>query len=256
MKGYIPPQNAQEEIFCRQVKEAAVRCEKILRPVYTGFLDERQQQLAAAQLAGSKWSQHLFFGGSPSAERKVLCVYSDRAPQSSEFPISAVKICCGKDAAGLSHRDYLGSLMGLGLERKCMGDIFVQPDGAVVFALTQQAKVICDSLFQIGRIGARADICQQIPDELLLQNGEETVINVASLRLDAVLAAALHLSRQKASAIIASGKVMVSHIEVNDSSYPLDEKNTITVRGYGKFCIKEVGGKSKKDRTFLTLIKY
>lgn len=256
MRGYIPPQTTAEEIFCRTVKQASVRCEKTLRPVYTGFLDERQQQLAAAQLAGSKWSQHLFFGGCLSAERKVLCVYSELAPSEKDFPIEAVLIRAGKQSAELTHRDYLGSLMGLGLKRSGMGDIFLQEDGAIVFAQPPAARTIIDCLTQVGKIGVSAVLCEELPQELAGAAGQELTVNVASLRLDAVLAAALHLSRQNACTLISGGKVQVCHLPTTDSSRALQENDTVTVRGSGRFQIAKVGGKSKKERIFLTLIKY
>lgn len=257
MKGYLPPQNTQEEIFCRQVRDAAVRSERISRPVYIGFLDERQQQLASTQLAGSKWSQHLFFGGCSSAERKVLCVYTEDLPQENDFPISALRISCTKESFGsLTHRDYLGALLALGLERRCIGDIFPDELGAVAFVQTEQAQLIRNELHSVGRFFASAQPCEELPANLCSHPAEVCTVNVASLRLDAVLAAALHLSRANAAALVASGKVLVCHVAIQDSSRVLSEGDTVTVRGLGRFSLTSVGGRSKKDRIFLTLTKY
>ena len=256
MKGYIPPKDEEERLFCSRVTELAARCEKIQKPCYIGFLDERQQQLALTRLGGQAWTRHLFFGGLPAAERKVLCVYpaQQEPPAEWEWPITPLRITCA-DGAKLTHRDYLGSLLGLGLERRCIGDIFPDDAGAWLLAFETQAQLICDELCSVGRSSARAqEDC--IPQDVAQQQGECFFATVAQLRLDAVLAAALRQSRQNAAALISAGRVQVSHLTVTQPSAQVDEGDSLTVRGVGKFRLQEVGGQSRKGRIFITIRKY
>lgn len=256
MKGFVPPQDTQEEIFCRKVRDAAMRCEKISRPIFIGFLDERQQLLAQAQLAGAKWSQHLFFGGCVAAERKVLCVYIDTPPCEDEFPFTAVWIHCKAENQQLSHRDYLGALLALGLERRCIGDIFVQHEGAIAFVLDTQIQLVQNELLSVGRYNAAVERCAELPTDLQQSTKQEITATVASLRLDAVLAAALRQSRPNVSALISAGKAQVSHLTVTSTSFLVAQGDSLTVRGEGKFRLTSVGGQSKKGRIFITIIKY
>ena len=257
MKGYIPPRDEEERLFCSRVADTVARCEKIQKPCFIGFLDERQQQLALTRLGGQAWTRHLFFGGLPAAERKVLCVYpaEDDPPEEWQWPITALRISCGADASKLTHRDYLGSLLGLGLERRCIGDIFPDEKGAWLVAMETQAQLICDELCSVGRLSARAEPAV-LPQVLAEQQGECFSATVAQLRLDAVLAAALRQSRQNAAALISAGKVQVSHLTVTQPSAQVDAGDSLTVRGIGKFRLEEAGGQSRKGRIFITIRKY
>lgn len=234
----------------------AARSEKTARPCFSSFLDERQQQLARAQLAANDATQHLFFGGFDAAERKVLCVYLDEAPDAWDWPFSVVRLRWKLGGAALTHRDYLGALMSLGIERRCMGDLLLCEDGAYLFVVNAQAQTVCDELQSVGHVTVCATLCSKIPTAQELPQPEQKTINVASLRVDAVLAAVLHTSRADAAALVSSGKVMVSHLEVDNPSFQMEEGDSLTVRGVGKFRLQQIGGESKKGRLFLSLLQY
>lgn len=256
MKRFLPPRTPEEQIFCKQVLTLAARSEKTTRPCFSSFLDERQQQLAEAQLAASDATRHLFFGGFSGAERKVLCVYLDEPPETWEWPFCVVRLRWKAGGASLTHRDYLGALMGLGIERRCLGDLLLCDDGAYLFVVSAQAQTVCDELTSVGRVSVNASVCSELPQSHELPQPRQRTINVASLRVDAVLAAALHVSRGEASALVTSGKVMVSHLEVDNPSFLMEEGDSLTVRGVGKFRLQQIGGESKKGRLFLTLLQY
>lgn len=253
MSGYLPPSTPAEQIFCRRVADAAGRCEATGRPQYLGFLDERQQVLAAAQLSKIKWPEHLFFGGYPLAERKVLAVYGDEPPAEEAFPLCCLRVSCRGGA--LTHRDYLGALLALGLKRECVGDILPDGEGAYLFALSSSAQLIAAELREVGRAAVKTALCDP-PAALAPQEGEAVRASVASLRLDAVLAALLHVSRDDASALVRSERVLVNHVAKTAPAAQLGEGDLLTVRGLGRFKLKEVGGQTKKGRIFVTCIKY
>ena len=254
MGGYLPPSTAEEKLFCRRVADAAGRCESSGHVQFTGFLDERQQALAQAQLARLAWQGQLFFGGYPDAERVVLALYEQDPPKAEQFPIHCLRIGC-KNAARLTHRDYLGALMGLGIKRECVGDILPDEEGALVFALPAFARMIETQLTEVGR--ERVTVAPAaLPQSVDAPAGEPMQISVASLRLDAVLAALLHLSREQAAALIRSEKVLVNHIVRTAPAVSLEEGDLLTIRGTGRFRLQALCGQSKKGRSFVRCIKY
>ena len=221
---------------------------------FTGFLDERLQDLARAQLARLAWQGHLFFGGYPDAERVVLALYLREPPAAEQFPVVCLRIGC-KNAERLIHRDYLGALMGLGLKREGVGDILPDAEGALVLALPAAARLIETELTEVGR--ERVTVAPApLPQSAGEPAGEPLRISVASLRLDAVLAALLHLSREQAAALIRSEKVLVNHIVRSAPATPLAEGDLLTIRGTGRFRLQELCGQSKKGRSFVSCIKY
>ena len=253
MSGYLPPSTPAEQIFCRRVADAAGRCEATGRPQYLGFLDERQQVLAAAQLSKIKWPEHLFFGGYPLAERKVLAVYADEPPNGEAFPLCCLRVSCR--GGGLTHRDHLGALLALGLKRECVGDILPDSGGAYLFALSSSAALIAAELREVGREAVKTAICAP-PADLAPQQGETVRASVASPRLDAVLSALLHVSRDDASALVRSERVLVNHVPKTGPAAQLSEGDILTVRGVGRFKLEEIGGQTREGRVFVTCIKY
>lgn len=250
---YLPPTGPEEQLFCRRVADAARRCGSCGRAQYLGFLDERQQALAEMQLARLQWAQSLFWGGYPGAERGVLALYDAAPPPLEEYPLCCLRITAR--GGGLTHRDYLGALLGLGLQRECLGDILPDEEGAYLFSLQPQAALIVRELVSVGRQKGRAEHCLP-PPALAARAGQESCVSVASLRLDAVLAALLHKSRERAAELVRAEKVLVNHIPLGSPSALLEEGDNITVRGTGKFRLQQIGGPSKKGRIFVTCIKY
>lgn len=252
MSSYHPPETPEEKLFCRRVADAADRFWSFGRVQFLGFLDERQQTLAEAQL-GRGDPPYLFFGGYPQAERRMLAVGTEQILE-TEYPFFCLRIDC-KKAGRLAHRDYLGALMGLGLKREAVGDILPDSGGAVLFALPAAAALIEEQLREVGRETVSARRCA-IPNDLCSSAGEPVRLSVASLRLDAVLAALLHQSREHASELVRSDRVQINHRLCASGAAPLEAGDLITVRGTGRFRIEEIGGQSKKGRVFVTCIKY
>ncbi|MEG0804319.1 MAG: S4 domain-containing protein, partial [Pygmaiobacter sp.] len=122
--------------------------------------------------------------------------------------------------------------------------------------MTLHAPLLCDELKTVGRVTVSLQLCDTLPQELTAGQGAEQSLNVASLRLDAVLAAVLHTARGQADEVIRSGKVQVNHRTELSASFTLSEDDSLTVRGVGKFRFKSVDGTSKKGRLFITIIQY
>lgn len=229
-------------------------CEKRGCAVFSRFYDEAEQTFIAD--SGLLREGGFFFGGHAECERKILGVFPEwEDPDFESFPLRLLKISLGYKKT-LSHRDYLGSLMGLGIERDRIGDILVYDDSAVVFVHESVAGYVKGSLVKIGSVGVSVCFGELTGFEYPPHRFEELETVAASLRLDAVLAAALGLSRSEASALTERERVSVNHRIQTDSSKKVCEGDLLSVRGFGRYVIGEVGGHTRKGRIHLTVKKY
>lgn len=198
------------------------------------------------------FDSYSFYGGYESAERKVLCLdfYEDNA----EFPISALEFKF-RAADKLTHRDFLGALMSLGIERETVGDILVEDGRAVAFVKSEIEDYVKSQISKIGSAGVKitdADI-KSLPKG---RGVEEKSLIVSSLRLDNIVAAISGLSREKTKTLILSGNVTLNFAECTNISKTVCENDTLTVRGKGKFKINGVMGETKKHRIRISIIHY
>lgn len=261
-RGFVPAQNDAERFLMRHIEDMAHAACARSSARYSAFLSEREQALAAAALnrAGVPPELCRFDGGWPDAERRLLCIEPEGCFEQS--PLACVRLECRalQGAALPSHRDYLGSLLGLELKREALGDI-VLPDSeagaAYVFALLPAAELVCAELRAVGRTEVRAALLplEQLP-EFAAAEHEALTATVASLRLDAVLAAMLRCSRGMAAGLISAGRVEINHLPTQNAHAPVYEGDVFTVRGKGRFELLALPGKSKKDRAIIEYFKY
>ena len=184
----------------------------------------------------------------------MLSSSSSRSPRE---PLPAVCLFAQTLRAdrALTHRDYLGALMSLGIRRECIGDILLSEDGAYLFVLDTVAPLVCDELSSVGRcsVCVRAGRAEELPGR---EERPAQTATVASLRLDAVLAAMLHISRGDAVQLVKSGMVEVNHVSTVSAHYEVFENDVFSIRGRGKYKLCGVGAKSRKGRTFVSYIEY
>lgn len=215
-------------------------------------MSEAEQALAKQYLESIGFDSFGFYGGYENSERKVLCLdYYDDDPV---YPISAVEFKF-RQADKLTHRDFLGALMSLGIERETVGDILVEDGRCVVFVKTEIADYIKSQISKIGRAGVKvsdADV-SSLPKG---RGEEEKSVIVSSLRLDNIVAAISGASREKTKNLILSGNVTLNFFECTNISKSVCEGDVLTVRGKGKFKINGVMGETKKHRIRISIIHY
>ena len=181
------------------------------------------------------------FGGYDTAERRILGFDIDIIP-----PIVSIYCTYNKKFnTNPSHRDYLGSILGLGIERGKIGDICIISDGAVIFVHKDMADYICMNLQKVGNTPIKTSINEK--DIIIDKELETRQINISSMRLDAIIGAAFKLSRGIAQELIDAEKVFVNW-QIGKKSQLLKEGDNITLRGKGRIKIGEIIGKTKKDR--------
>jgi len=239
----------------KRYRELALRAVHTGRAQFTRFLDPAMENdvRAAARQSGA---QVCFFGGTESAERRMAAFYDADPPESWEYPLRTLALRWNAKFADAQHRDLLGAVMGLGLERDATGDICMSTDPgcAYLFCTEDVAGYIAANLESAGRASLRiaeADEIRIAPPE-----GSFLRVTVQTLRLDAVLAAGWKLSRSEAQRLIAAGLVKLNHIPEERSDARLESGDLLSARGYGRLRIDEIQGETRKGRIGVVLFRY
>lgn len=226
--------------------------------VFSDFLDlAAQQDLKEVEGKLSPCGFRLW-GGFDGSERVMAGFGTEEVLGYEEpFPIAflLVRPVAEKFAEDLSHRDFLGALMNLGLERDRIGDLVLSGDRCVIVCCEPIADFICTEL---GRVRHTPVVCRRIdafPDEYVPRREEVRAV-VSSVRLDAIVAKAANLSRGKAAELFTSGKIQVNGRETGNVSYTPKPGDTISMRGYGKIRFTGAGGETKKGRIVVTYEKF
>jgi photosystem II S4 domain protein len=196
-------------------------------------------------------------GGYPDAERSRVVIYPDYLlPEQVEANLAFLSVKGNFKMVAVTHRDYLGSLMGLGLKREKLGDIIVHEAGADLIVDADVASYIRANLTKIGRVKVEiADISRsklQLPEA----NIKTTKTTVASLRLDAIAAAGYGTSRSKLVREISAERLSLNWCTCSNPAATVKEGDMLSIRGRGRVKVAEVGGNTKKGRVTVVLHKY
>lgn len=264
-----------EALFLQgRIKDLAQRAYQQSYVSHSGFLSAGELGLAYEQLLGPgaasrSGSYHgvgfVVYGGWEDADRNVLFFLPDYLDEESflaaENAGEGQMVCLEvlpvqeKFADALTHRDYLGALMNLGIERDMIGDILCDESGACIFVLRELAAYICQELLRVRHTSVR---CRQIAPAACSRRPrmEQLTVNIASERLDAVLAAVYHLPRAKAQNLIEQGAVTVSGRVQSSAGRSMKAGERVSVRGYGKFVFEGETASSRKGRLFVSIRKF
>lgn len=190
------------------------------------------------------------WGGYENAERCVAC-FGDREylTDNSDYPIKCVHIkpVNQKFADNLTHRDFLGSLMGLGIRREVLGDIIISENCGYLFCLDTISDYIIENLTQVRHTTVKCEYSEKIPENVLPQPENREII-VSSERLDVIVSAIYKMSRSQVLPIFRTEKVFVNGAVKISPSATVNTGDKVSVRGYGRFVYKGVLRKTKKDR--------
>ncbi|MGN0431477.1 MAG: YlmH/Sll1252 family protein [Lachnospiraceae bacterium] len=198
------------------------------------------------------------FGGDEEAERKMVRFGSpEEFGYEETYPITClhVKPLLTKFADKLSHRDFLGALMNLGMERGCIGDIRVGEKEGFLYCQSSMAEYICDNLTQIKHTHVKCGIVEKV-GRTGADEPEERDVLVSSLRLDGCIARLYQISRNDSLTLFQDGRVYVDGRLVENNSRALKDGETVNVRGYGKFIYKGLKYETKKGKLCLELLVY
>lgn len=242
----------------KRLDELARRAAHSGRVCCTRFLEPTQLD-AARSAANRAEAQVAFWGGFEGAERVVAAFYAGDAPEAWEYPVATLRIDWNAKFADPHHRDLLGAVMGLGIDREVTGDIAMgERRGekcAYLFALSDMADYIAAMLTGAGRASVKATVTDETPS-ILPPEGQHVRLTVQQERLDAVLAAACRLSRGEAQKRIAAGLVKLNHAINTHADARLCEGDLISARGLGRIRVEAFQGESRRGRQVVTVFKY
>lgn len=240
----------QIELF-RRMEDLATRCAKQSSVTVGSFLTPAEQVFLRSFPLRDE-VRLMLAGGGENSERRApffLPWYEESADEAVEEHIRAVHI---KSYFGTAqHRDYLGAILALGIRREWVGDIQLSGEDCWVFALASVEPVIRE-LSKVGRVSVK---CESVPLSAVppLQiDTKEVRFTVKSLRADAVTGELFSLSRTAAAEKIRLGELSLNYSVCTKVDAEIREGDVLSLRGYGKGSVTEVGGKSKKDRLFIT----
>lgn len=249
-------QEPEDKLLLARIWDKYEQTERKNVPSTTVFLSPRERQMALAMLnAAGIRSGYVSDGGYEEAERKILIFLPDWAEAAAGDELAFLRASFHGEES-LTHRDILGSLMGLGVTRERVGDILVSPHSADIVASPSLREFFLREWDQAGRV--KLTVTEIERDALLVPQAQVKVIRdtVPSLRLDAVAAAAFSMSRGRAAELIAAGKVNLDHAPCLKGDKLVTEGAVITARGFGKAKLAQVGALSRKGRIGITVERY
>ena len=247
-----------DRLLLAKVLDRAEQAQSRNIPAATDFLSPQQQMMTLdlLRLAGVPETGYARLGGYEGAERNLFLFLPDWLDrEDAEGPIRCLRAAF-REEEKLTHRDFLGSLMGMGIVREKVGDILVGPGSADLLVLDTVADFLLQSWASAGR--AKLTVTEIDPAYIHIPQVQcqEVRDTVSSLRLDAVASTGFRMARGKAADLIASGRVQVNWRECTKPDKLLAQGDTVSARGFGKFELTEVGGVTKKGRTAIVLKRY
>ncbi len=243
----------KENLLQARIKDALSIAEK--RPYFMGFLSEGELVEIEDILQHAKISCYYFWGGYEHAKRRVLAVFPDYInPHTLDFPIQPVTFTFSKNYP-LTHRDFLGSFMALGIERAALGDILIETGRCVAFIKAELWSYFYSNIHKIGKVSVAIQEgytgSLPIDDHFIEVSGV-----VSSARLDCIVAFLSKLSREKAANLVKAGMVSLNHREICIGTKLINEADIISIRKTGRFVIDQLGPNTAKGRIKIRCRQY
>ncbi|KRN88955.1 RNA-binding protein [Ligilactobacillus ceti] len=239
----------KEEIgFIDEVLTDIYKVKQEYCPILTHFLDPRQQYIVETLVASENDVKVAFSGGYIESERKRALIYPEYyTVQDDDFELAVLQIKYPQKFAQLHHRHVLGTLVNSGLERFVLGDIITDGTTWQFVVEKQLASYYINQVQQIGKVKVRIELSNQAIIKPVVEY-EEAFITANSMRLDTLIANVYNISRQRTKELINAKVVTLNWMTIDKLDYEVAEHDIISVRGFGRIAVKEVLGKTKKDK--------
>lgn len=238
----------EDKLFYNRLSDLARKRDDKNIPTFSKFLGIEEQ-------VGLKFKNAVFWGGYENAGRKLIMFLPDWAAAEDFYDcVTAVKIT-SSDKKVHDHRDYLGSVLGLGLKREVIGDIAPCGDFAVMFCISEIAPFIKENLTSVAKSTVHAEILSSLDGIDIKQNYLEIKGTVASPRIDCIVSFLKNTGRSAAAELLRAGYVKLNAKEIQDTSKLVKEGDVISIRGLGKFIFDGEKGTSRKGRSIINLRK-
>ncbi len=246
----------EEKLLVRTLLDKMRLCEKRYCAVSSGFLNEREQSVAAEQITPEAGINMYFDGGYDGAVRCVA-VFVPEYAEEEDSPLCAVRASYYKDYH-LTHRDFLGALLGLGLSRDAVGDILVDDENhtADIIIRREILQFVLENFKTAGRASLALKEIRLQDIHIPEQKTVKITDTVASPRVDAIASVGFSISRENAAALVRSGRLSVDRVICQSPDKQLSDGALVSAQGFGKFKLTIPGGISKKGRIFVEILRF
>lgn len=234
----------------KRLAELAEKSYRNNQYVFTNFLNMAEMNAFYEMRKEISYIPFTAFGGTENCERLMVRFGSENFFGYEEpFPICCIQAepLIEKFADDFSHRDFLGAIMNLGIEREVVGDIAIKGKKAYIFCTEKIAPYIAENLVQVKHTSMRCTVLEQAPD-ILKPTLEKKEVTAASERIDAVLGKLCNMSRSQSVLAFREKKVFVNGRQCENNSYQLKAGDVVTCRGFGKFIYEGVKYETKKGK--------
>lgn len=248
-----------EQLFKNRISELADRSYNTNTYTFTEFLGLAEISDLLLMERDISHVGYEMSGGYENADRKVVRFgNAEIMGYEVDYPIVCIHIepLLKKFADDLNHRDFLGALMNIGIERSTLGDIIVNDREAYLFCLDTISDYICTSLSKVKHTNVKCNIIKDISsiDNLNLKDaGNEKQIVVSSERIDGIISKVYNLSRSESLSMFVAGKVFVNGRMTENNSQKGASGDVINVRGYGKFRINTAPKETRKGKLSISV---
>lgn len=240
----------ERELLYKRFCESASKAYNAGIFVFSDFLGLAEQSVFNEAKTKFPHVHYTVFGGASGAER-IMIRFGDEETVGyfEEFPIVCIKAepVSPKFADKLTHRDFLGALLNLGIERSTIGDIPILNNTGYIFAKRSIADFIISELSRVKRTDVKLSIVNELP-ECELYRTERRKIQANGERIDAVVAKVFNLSREEAKTLFVKQLVFVDGKLCENSSYVPKRNERISVRGHGRMVYLGYETTSKKGK--------
>ncbi|MCD7814720.1 MAG: YlmH/Sll1252 family protein [Lachnospiraceae bacterium] len=261
----------KEELLIKRIQELAAQADRRGCITFTDFLNLNEQNILHQTIQKFSWIHGETFGGYEGAERCIAAFWADDSHWNSSekdescllshsgvaYPIHCVRIHprAVRFAEDFSHRDILGALMHLGIDRSKTGDIAVSEKEAYLFCSASFSELISRELTQVRHTLVTCELCSM--EHFHYTPATQTIRgSIASVRLDSVMALGFGASRSSLLSLIESGSVFVNGKLITTNAYSLKEGDIVSVRGMGRIRYTGTGGTTRKGRLYAEVQKY
>lgn len=247
----------EEQLVEKRVQELSGQAYRKNIVVFSDFLNLHEQHILHQTLQGRREVHCQGFGGYDSAERQIFAFIPDALCYAWEYPLECIRVepLQEKFAEPLTHRDFLGAILNLGIDRAKIGDILVRGLTGYFFCHSVMSEFLLSNLVRVRHTTVRT-MRHPLGDVEVSHSFQELEKTVASLRVDCVAAAALNVSRSALEGLIRGQKVFINAKLVVSGHTLVKEQDIISVRGYGRFLFEAVCNSTKKGRIHVKLQKY
>lgn len=244
-----------DKLIAKKALDTLILCDRHYSVKSLGFLDPREQRLIEREIRGAvpPGVKYEFFGGYPEAERRMFICEPEYLEPDYEEIITVLEIT---HTGELSHRDFLGSLMGLGIKRENIGDIAPMEDRCLIFIKPAMYGYIKENLIKVGRRGVKISKRSLSEVNIPKKPTEPRASTVSSLRLDCIVSAGARISRGRAADLIRAEDVKLNFEICKSVSEPVEEGDILSIKGFGRFKLSQVGGTTRKGRISVIIDKY